>query len=304
MTNDSSPAAAPGHRALASVPPVVLVIAGTLSIQFGGAIAFTIFDDVGAAGATLLRLLLSAVLLCALARPMLKGRSRGDLKLVASFGLTLGVMNLCFYEALSRLPLGVAVTIEFLGPIAVAAALSRRPSHWLWVLLAAAGVLLLSAPWTASASLDPVGLGFALAAAVAWGTYIVLAQRLVLRFRAGDGIALAAVVATLVVLIPGLVSGGAGLLEPAVLGIGLAVALLSSAIPYTTEVEALRRMPARVFSVLMSIEPAVAALAGWLVLSQVLSLRELVAVTLVVAAGIGVMRGVDFAPPAEAAIEL
>ncbi len=138
----------------------------------------------------------------------------------------------------------------------------------------------------------------------AWGTYIVLAQRLVVHFRAGDGIALAAVVATLVVLIPGLVSGGVGLLNPAVLGIGLAVALLSSAIPYTTESEALRRMPARVFSVLMSIEPAVAALAGWLVLSQVLSLRELVAVTLVVAAGIGVMRGVDFAPPAEAAIEL
>ena len=227
-----------GYKALSTVPPVVLVIIGTLSIQFGGALAFTIFDDVGPAGTALLRLSLSAVLLLAVARPSLRGRSASDWRLVVIFGLTLGVMNLCFYEAVARLPLGVAVTIEFLGPITLAGALSRKPVQWLWVITAALGVVMLAAPWTASNTLDRVG-----------------------------------------------------------------VALLCSAIPYTTEAEALRRMPARVFSVLMSIEPAVAALAGLLVLGQQLPLRDLAAIGLVIVASVGVMRGADFAPPAEAAIE-
>ena len=292
-----------GYKALSTIPPVVLVIIGTLSIQFGGALAFTIFDDVGAAGTTLLRLSLSAILLLAVARPALRGRSASDWRLVVIFGLTLGVMNICFYEAVSRLPLGVAVTIEFLGPITVAGALSRKPIQWLWVITAALGVVILAAPWTANSALDRVGVAFALVAAVAWGAYILLAQRLVQRFHAGEGIAIAAVVATGLVLIPGLVGGGGRLLDPSVLVVGLGVALLSSAIPYTTEAEALRRMPARVFSVLMSIEPAVAALAGLLVLGQHLPLRDLAAIGLVIVASVGVMRGADFAPPAEAAIE-
>lgn len=302
MPND--PAGLPvGYKALSTVPPVVLVIIGTLSIQFGGALAFTIFDDVGPAGTALLRLSLSAVLLLAVARPSLRGRSASDWRLVVIFGLTLGVMNLCFYEAVARLPLGVAVTIEFLGPITLAGALSRKPVQWLWVITAALGVVMLAAPWTASNTLDRVGVAFALVAAVAWGAYILLAQRLVQRFHAGEGIAIAAVVAAGLVLMPGLVGGGGRLLDPSVLVVGVGVALLCSAIPYTTEAEALRRMPARVFSVLMSIEPAVAALAGLLVLGQQLPLRDLAAIGLVIVASVGVMRGADFAPPAEAAIE-
>ena len=302
MPSDSSTTVA-GHRALAGIPPVVLVVIGTLSVQFGGALAFTMFDQVGPAGTTLLRLSLSALMLLALARPTLRGRSRADLRLVIAFGLNLGIMNLSFYEAISRLPLGIAVTIEFLGPITVAGALSRKPAHWLWVFIAGLGVVLLAAPWSAASNLDPVGLCFGAAAAVAWGNYIVLAQRLVQRFHAGDGIAIASIVGTAVVLIPGIISGGSRLLDPGVLAVGLGVALLSSAIPFTTESEALRRIPARVFSVLMSVEPAVAALAGLIVLGQTLSARELFAIGLVVVASIGVMRGADFAPPAEAAIE-
>lgn len=300
---DERAASAPGYRALARVPPVLLVITGTLSVQFGAALAFTLFDDVGATGTTLLRLLLSSLLLLALARPTLRGRSRQDLKLVLIFGLNLAVMNICFYEAIARLPIGIAVTIEFLGPIAVAAALSHKLSHWPWVLVAALGVVLLAAPWTATDNLDPVGLGYAAAAAAAWGTYIILAARLVRRFEAGDGIAIASVVGTALILVPGVISGGPELLNPGVLAVGLGVGLLSSAIPFTAESEALRRMPARVFSVLMSIEPAVAALAGLIVLGQDLSVLELVAIALVTSASIGVMLGADFAPPVEAAIE-
>lgn len=302
MTAEKVEAAA-GHRALAGVPPIPLVIAGTLSVQFGGALAFTLFDEVGAAGTTLLRLLLSALMLLALARPSLRGRSRSDMKLAVAFGVNLGVMNICFYEAISRLPLGIAVTIEFLGPIVVAGALAHKASHWLWVFMAGLGVLLLAAPWTESANLDLTGLAFAACAAFAWGTYIMLSQRLVKRFKAGDGIAIASVVGTALVLIPGIVSGGSQLLNPSVLLVGLGVALLSSAIPFTTESEAMRRMPARVFSTLMSLEPAVAAMVGLIVLGQGLSALELVAIGLVTLASIGVMRSADFAPPVEAAIE-
>jgi inner membrane transporter RhtA len=282
---DRSPAQAVADR----VPPVALVVAGTVSVQFGAALATTLFDEIGPEGATLLRLVLSAVVLVLAWRPSMRGRPRADLRLAAAFGLTLGLMNFTFYEALDRIPLGVAVTIEFAGPVAVAVALSHRRLDLLWVALAAAGIVLLADPFGAG-GLDPAGLAFALMAATCWAGYILLAQRTAGRFRGGEGLALAAVVAALVPLGPGLAVAGADLLHPHTLLLGLSVAVLSSVIPYSLETEALRRMRANVFGVLMSLEPVVAAIAGLVVLGQRLDALDLFAMGLVVLASIGVMR--------------
>jgi inner membrane transporter RhtA len=265
------------------------VLAGATSIQFGAALGATLFDDVGPAGTSLLRIGLGALILAAVVRPSWRRHDARDRRLVALFGLTLGVMNLGFYEALDRIPLGAAVTIEFIGPVSVAVVLSRRPLDLVWVALAVAGILLLANPFGAGA-LDAVGLAWVGLAAVAWAAYILLAQRASGRFEGLEGLALASLVAALVPLGPGVLSAGGDLLSAEVLAVGAAVALLSSVIPYSLETEALRRIPARVFSVLMSLEPAVAALAGFLVLGQRLGARELVAIALVIAASIGVTR--------------
>jgi inner membrane transporter RhtA len=198
-------------------------------------------------------------------------------------------MNLAFYEALDRIPLGVAVTIEFAGPVAVSVALSRRPLDLVWVVLAVAGILLLADPFGAGA-VDPVGLLFVGTAAVAWAVYIVIAARAARRFEGLTGLALASAVAALVPLVPGVASAGADLLAPEMLALGLLVALLSSVIPYSLETTALRRIPPRVFGILMSLEPGVAALAGFLVLGQRLGARDLLAIALVIAASVGVTR--------------
>ena len=292
---DGSPAQAVADR----VPPVALVVAGTVSVQFGAALAATLFDDIAPEGATLLRLVLSAVVLVAAWRPAVRGRPRADLRLAAAFGLTLGLMNFTFYEALDRIPLGVAVTIEFAGPVAVAVALSHRRLDLLWVAMAAAGIVLLADPFGAG-GLDPAGLAFALMAATCWAGYILLAQRTAGRFRGGEGLALASVVAALVPLGPGLAVAGTALLHPHVLLVGLSVAVLSSVIPYSLETEALRRMRANVFGVLMSLEPVVAAIAGLVVLGQRLHALDVLAMALVVVASIGVMRtsGPTVAPEA------
>ncbi len=287
---DRAQAQALGSRAGGrGVPPVALVLAGATSIQFGAALGATLFDDVGPAGTSLLRIGLGALILAAVVRPSWRRHDARDRRLVALFGLTLGVMNLGFYEALDRIPLGAAVTIEFIGPVSVAVVLSRRPLDLVWVALAVAGILLLANPFGAGA-LDAVGLAWVGLAAVAWAAYILLAQRASGRFEGLEGLALASLVAALVPLGPGVLSAGGDLLSAEVLAVGAAVALLSSVIPYSLETEALRRIPARVFSVLMSLEPAVAALAGFLVLGQRLGARELVAIALVIAASIGVTR--------------
>lgn len=274
------------------MPAPLLVLAAASSVQFGAAIAATLFDDLGPAGTSALRVGLAAVILLAAWRPRVRGVAREDLWLVFWLGLSLGVMNYAFYEALHRIPLGVAVTIEFAGPLSVAVALSRRRLDLLWVALAAAGILLLADP--GGGSLDTLGLVLVLIAAAAWAAYILLAARAGERFTGGRGLALAMVVAALVPLGPGLAEAGGDLLRPEFLAIGLAVALLSSVIPYSLEVEALRRIPRQVFGVLMSLEPVLAALAGFLVLHQKLGARELVAIGLVVAASIGATRS---APP-------
>ena len=295
------PAAAteqPRDAVLDRVPPVGLVLGGVFSVQFGAALAATLFDDLGAAGVSLLRLALAALVLLAVWRPRPSAHAAADLRLAAIFGLALGAMNLTFYEALDRIPLGIAVTIEFLGPLGVAVAASRRPLDLLWVALAAAGILLLAAgPGSGSeGGVDAVGVLFALGAAAFWAAYIVLAARAGQRFSGGTGLTLAMVVAVLVPLGPGIADGGAQLLRPEFLAIGLAVALLSSVIPYSLETEALRRMPKGAFGVLMSLEPAVAALAGFVLLGQGLGALQLLAIALVVAASAGATRSATAAP--------
>jgi inner membrane transporter RhtA len=265
-------------------------------VQVGAAVGATIFDEVGASGATLLRLGMAALVAALVFRPNPRGHSAADLRLGALLGLTLGVMNLAFYEALDRMPLGVAVTIEFAGPLGVAVALSRRRLDYVWAALAAAGIVLLADP--GGGGLDPAGLALILLAAACWAGYILLSQRAGRVFPGTRGIGLALVVAAVVPIGPGIAQGGAELLEPRFLLIGLLVGVASSVIPYTLETEALRRMPAHAFGVLMSLEPAVAALAGLLILGQELGWRELVAMALVVAASIGVTRAAaPGAPP-------
>jgi len=265
---------------------VALVVAAVTSLQFGAGFAVTLFDELGPAGAALLRLAIAALVLLALWRPAVRGHPRADLRVAVAFGLVLGLMNWAIYSAMDRIPLGVAVTIEFAGPLAVAVAGSRRALDGLWVALAAAGILLLAEPWGGS-DLDRLGVLFALLAAVMWAAYIQLAARTGRVFGGGTGLAIAMAVGAVLLVPAGVAQAGAALLEPELLAAGAAVALASSVIPYSLELEALRRLPARVFGVLMSLEPAVAALAGLVVLGQALGAREWLAVALVVIASAG-----------------
>jgi inner membrane transporter RhtA len=270
---------------LARAPSAGLMLGAIGSVQFGSAIAATLFAQVGPGGAVLLRLLSASIVLVALWRPRLRGRTRRELLLAAVFGLVLAGMNLSFYTALHRIPLGIAVSVEFLGPLAVAVGGSRRPIDGLWVVLAAVGIVALTHGGTRH--LSGVGVAFALAAGCLWAAYILLNARLGRAFEGGTGLALAMCVASVAALPSGLIDGGAHLLEPRSLALGTAVGMLSSAIPYSFELEALRRIAVHVFGVLMSLEPAMAALAGFIVLGQGLSARELVGIALVVAASAG-----------------
>src|SRR5205823_7332400 len=212
-----------------------------------------LFDRLGPSGTVLLRMLFGAAVLAALWRPRLRAHTRDELTIALLFGLSLAAMNLTFYEAIDRIPLGIAVTVEFAGPLAVAVAGSRRRLDLLWVVLAAAGIVLLARGNGGHANL--AGIGFALAAAVCWASYILLSQRVGRVFPRGNGLALAMLVASLLLLPGGVAAGGGELIVPGVLAVGAGVALLSSAIPYSLELEALRRLPARVFGILLSLEP-------------------------------------------------
>ena len=257
------------------MPPPVLVVGAVSSVQFGAAFAKSIFDEIGPGGTVFLRMLFAAVVLMLIWRPRLSGHGRRDVVLILLFGASLAGMNATFYAALDRIPLGIAVTFEFVGPLGVALFGSRRLLDLVWVALAAAGILLLSD--FGATDLDGLGVALALIAGAFWAAYILLSAR--------DGLA------------PfGIADGGADLLVVWVLAVGFAVAMLSSAIPYTLELEALRRLPAGVFGVLMSLEPALAATAGFIVLGEDLTAREVVAILLVVAASAGAARGANFAP--------
>ena len=276
------------------MPPTGLVLVAVASVQFGAALAKTLFDELGVGGTVFLRVGLAAVVLWVLWRPRVRGRPRGDLWLAAAFGLSLAGMNLAFYAALDRVPLGVAVTFEFVGPLGVAVAGSRRLLDLLWVVLAAGGILLLSD--LGGGELDAVGVLLALLAGVFWAAYILLSARAGRSFPGGTGLALAMGLAAVVLVPVGVVDGGEALLEPDLIALGAAVAMLSSAIPYSLELEALRRLPERVFGVLMSAEPAMATLAGLVVLGELLGARELAAIGLVIAASAGATRGARVQP--------
>ena len=262
-----------------------LVIGEIVSIQVGAAIATTLFDEVGPGGAVFLRIIFAAIVLVALWRPALRPDAGG--RDIVALGVLLGVMNLTFYESLDRIPLGIAVTLEFVGPLTVAVLGSRRRLDLVWVALAAAGLVLLS-PGPGS-DLDALGCAFALFAGACWGLYIIVTARVGRALPGGAGLALAMVIAAFVTLPFGLVDGGADLIDGELLAIAFGVAILSSAIPYSLELEALRRLPESTFGVLMSVEPAVAATAGFVVLSQGLATQEVIAIGLVLAASAGAL---------------
>jgi inner membrane transporter RhtA len=276
-----------------------LVLAATFSVQGGAALATTLFDDLGPAGAVLLRTLSAALVLVAVWRPRVRGTRPENLRLAALFGFALAGMNLCFYEALDRLPLGIAVTFEFTGPLAVAIAGSRRRLDLLWAALAGLGIVLLSGGFGGE-SIDAAGAAFALAAGAFWAAYIVLGVRIGRAFPGGVGLAIAMTVSTVLLVPFGVAGGGGDLLAPGLLAIGVLVGLLSSVIPYSLELEALRRLPENVFGVLMSLEPAVATVIGFLALGQDLAAVELLAIALVVAASAGALRGATTPVPTEA----
>jgi inner membrane transporter RhtA len=302
---------------LAVAPPSALVFTGIVSVQLGAGLAGRMFSQVGPAGATGLRLWWSALIMAVLGgravaavlRDMLAGRAWHDLVVAVSFGVVLGAMNYSIYQSFARIPLGVAVTIEFLGPLAVAVGSSRRLLDLLWVALAAAGVLLLTQGGTGPAhsagdvggvaglSTQAAGIGFGLAAATCWAAYILLSRATGRRFSGSSGLVIAMIVAALVVTGPSALQARGALLHPAVIAEGLAIGLLSSVIPYRFELEALRRVPAGLFGIWMSLEPAVAALVGVVLLSEVLVARQWLAIVLVIIACAGASRaGAGSAP--------
>jgi inner membrane transporter RhtA len=267
--------------------PVWLVLAGILSVQLGAGVAKDLFDEITPTTLVWLRLAASAVVLAAFARPVLTGRSRDDWLVALGFGITLGTMNWAIYQSFARIPLGLAVTIEFVGPLTLAVFGSRRVRDLLWVALAGVGVVLLG--WR-SDGLNAAGVAFALLAGAAWATYILLSAQTGRRWPGLDGLAVASVIATVLLTAPALASGGGGLLDPRVLVLGAAVGMLSSVIPYSVEMVALRTIRPSVFSILMSLEPAAAALVGMLVLQEFLSPVEWTAVACVIVASVGATR--------------
>lgn len=292
-----TPAAPP--RAPRPSTPILLVLGGILSVQFGSALAQTLVTVIGAGGAVVLRLAFATAILLAVVRPRWRGHSRQAWLTVIAFGLALGLMNWAFYGSLAYLPIGVAVTIEFLGPLTLAAVLSRRLVDFLAVGGAAVGVVLIShalkTPWS---QLPWAGLGLALVAGACWAAYVVLSGRTGQAFEKLDGLALAMVVATIVTLPAGIMTVPQWSGEILIKGVGIAI--LSSVLPYSLELLALRHLSAKVFGILLSLEPAVAALAGFLILGQVLDSSQLLGMALVVGASALVLGlGKQDQPPPE-----
>ena len=268
-----------------------LVVLGLICQEVGAGVAVLLFPSAGPIGTVTLRLVFSAVLLLAILRPRFRGRTRADWLTVLAFGVVLGGMNVLFYLALARLPLGPTVTIEYLGPLVLSVVVARRASAWLWAALAFAGVALLGRG--GFDHLDPVGVVFAAGAGVMWVGYILMSARTGRRWARLDGLAIAAAIGGLGVLPFGIATAGEAFLDPRVLLFGLGVAVLSSMIPYGLELIALRRLPADTFSILLSIAPALAAAAGFVVLHQALEIWDLIAIALVVIASIGAVRAAN-----------
>lgn len=290
---DQNPAmAGAGNRTRGAA---LLVLTSIVSVQCGSALATGLFDEVGTAGAVFLRAGFGALALIVLTRGAPLRTREWPHRDVLLLALAVTCVNLFFYAALERLPLGIAVTLEFVGPLGVAIAGSRRPRDVIWVVLAAIGIVLLSD--VGGGGVDALGVVLALAAGFFWGAYIVLSDRVGALAPGAGGAAMAALLSTVLIAPLGLVQGGAELLHPAVLAAGAAVGVLSTAVPYAFEIEALRRLPRAVFGVLMSLEPAAAAAIGFLALSQDLDPIEVLAIGLVVVASAGALRSAAAPPP-------
>ena len=270
---------------LRAVAPYACLLGAMVSLCAGTSLAKSLFPLVGAQGTSAYRVGFSAIVLCLIWRPWKTPMARKDLLAVATYGAVMGAMNLCFYMALRTIPLGLAIAIEFTGPLGLAMIHARKPIHFVWIALAVAGLALLLPLGDASLNLDPVGVAYA-AAAVFWALYIVTGQRTG-HLHGGRSVALGMATAALVVAPFGLVTAGAALLNPAALGLGLIVALVSSALPYSLEMVALRGISKRSFGVMLSLEPAVGALAGLLLLGEHLVARQGLAIAFVIAASVG-----------------
>ncbi|GAA2107216.1 EamA family transporter [Microlunatus panaciterrae] len=273
--------------ALGRVPAVWLVVGGILSVQFGAAIAKDLFHLVPPTAMVWMRLATSAVIFLVVVRPRVRGRTRVDWLVALAFGVSLVTMNWAIYQSFARIPLGVAVTIEFLGPLTVAVVGSRRPRDLVWVVLAGLGVALLG---LTRSNLTVAGVLFALLAGAGWAAYILLSAKTGQHWSGISGLAVASLVGAVTLAGPAIAEAGSGLLQPRVLLLGVAVGLLSSVIPYSLELTALRRIPPRVFGILMSLEPAAAALAAMMLLSEFLTWTQWVALACVVAASVGATR--------------
>jgi inner membrane transporter RhtA len=270
------------------VPAPVLVVLAAISVQGGAAIAKSLFPQLGPPGVVFLRLLFGSVALWAVARPRLRGRGRAELVPVLLLGLTLAAMNDTFYEGIDRVPLGIGVTVEFIGPLGLAVVSSHRRLDLLWIALAAVGIVLLSGG--AGGHVDTLGIGLCALAGLFWATYIVLGTRVGKSWTGASGLAVSMAVAAVVAAPWGIASGAGGFGDAGNLAQGAAVGLLCSALPWSLEIEAMRRLPTHVFGVLMSFEPAVAAVSGWIALGERLHAAELVAMALVVVASAGAAR--------------
>jgi inner membrane transporter RhtA len=269
------------------VSPVWLVVVGILSVQLGAVVSKRLFSEIPPVGMVFLRLCTSSLILLAIARPRLRGRTVADWRPVLALGFALGVMNWVFYESFARIPLGAAVTIEFLGPLSLAAVGSRRPRDLVWVGLAALGITLFGAGPT---KVDAVGFGLALLAGVCWALYILSTAATGRRWAGVEGLAVASTIGTLVIAPFAVAAAGGRLLEPRLLGLGVLVGVLSSVVPYSLEMLALRKLTPRVFGILMSLEPAVAALAAAVLLREWLTPPQLLAMACVTAASVGAAR--------------
>lgn len=268
-----------------NIPPLPAVLLAIISVQSGAAIAKGLFPAIGAAGTASLRIGISALILLAVYRPNLKKITANQWRLVIPYGLSLGAMNLIFYLSIERIPIGLAVTLEFIGPLLVAVFGSKRIIDFLWVLLAAAGIVLI-APWSNN-GLDILGVLFALLTGALWAAYIVLGGKISKIMKGGDAVTIGMLFASILIVPFGILGNGLSNLTPQLLGLGVALALLSSAIPFTLEMKALGQLPARTFSILMSLEPAAASICAFLFLQEYLTFNEILAVIFVVMASAG-----------------
>ncbi len=292
----ASPPESPIVRPNSVLFPVLLIALGMVFTQTGASFAKMLFPLVGAAGATTLRLTIGALVLIAVFRPWRYRLTRAQWRAVLLYGAVMGTMNLTFYAALEHIPLGIAVALEFTGPLAVALFGARRPLDFVWIVLALSGFALLL-PWTGFAGdISPVGVALALCAGACWAGYIIFGQ------RAGTGggphiAALGVATAALIALPFGIATAGTALIDPAILPLGIAVALLSSAIPYALDMVALPLIPARLFGILMSGQPAMAALSGLVILGETLTLFQILGMAAIILASIGATATISKSAP-------